>query len=196
VILDSDVIKEGNYWSNYEGSNANLTGIGDSPFIIQGTCIDNYPLMGMFTNFTFQYKGQSYFLSTICNSTISNFEFNESDGMVGFDVVGLNGTLGFCRIAVPVTLVQNGYTILVDGEAPNLGKSWSTSAYDYRSFLYANTGATMKVTVDLGLSGEGSSPSFLVPVLIVVCSVAIVSIAIVLARGNLGKKVKSSRKQI
>jgi hypothetical protein len=148
--------------------------------------------MGIFTNFTIDYEKQSYFLSTICNSTISNFEFDESNGRIGFDVIGRNGTVGFCRIAMPVTLIQNECIILVDGKVPLVfGKNWSTSTYGYRCFVYANTGVTRKVTIELELPEGGTSPSFLVPALIAVSLVAIVLILITLIRGNLGEKIRS-----
>jgi len=35
----------GNYWSNYEGKDANNDGIGDSPYILDSTNQDKYPLM-------------------------------------------------------------------------------------------------------------------------------------------------------
>ncbi|MCL4429662.1 MAG: hypothetical protein M1167_02805 [Chloroflexi bacterium] len=35
----------GNYWADYNGSDANHDGVGDTPYIIDKTNIDNYPLM-------------------------------------------------------------------------------------------------------------------------------------------------------
>jgi parallel beta-helix repeat protein len=38
-------VSEGNYWSNYEGADANHDGIGDTPYVIDANNTDNYPLM-------------------------------------------------------------------------------------------------------------------------------------------------------
>jgi parallel beta-helix repeat protein len=183
-ILDNGV--EGNYWSDYNGSDTDLDGIGSSA--ING---DNHPLMGMFANFTVNYATQIYFLSTICNSTISNFEFNESNGNIGFDVIGSNGTLGFCRIAVPLTLIQNESTILLDGNSLLLLRDRNDSTYNYRCFLYDNTGVTRKITVLLKLPEGVTPPSFLVPALIAVSLVAIVLVSIILIRGSSRKEIRS-----
>jgi parallel beta-helix repeat protein len=188
VILDNGV--EGNYWSDYEGSDTNLDGIGDSQ-LATGFFTDRYPLMGIFTNFTIDYEKQSYFLSTICNSTISNFEFDESNGKIGFDVIGRNGTVGFCRIAMPVTLIQNKCIILLDGNFLQPLRNWTTSTYGYRCFLYNNTGVTRKVTIEFELPEGRTSPSFLVPVLVAASLVAIVLVSIILMRGSLGKEIRS-----
>ncbi|MCW3983857.1 MAG: hypothetical protein NWE96_07655 [Candidatus Bathyarchaeota archaeon] len=37
--------KEGNYWSTYQGLDSNNDGIGDSPFYLDSTHLDQYPLM-------------------------------------------------------------------------------------------------------------------------------------------------------
>ena len=49
--------------------------------------IDNYPLMGMFIDFN---ATSDHLIQTICNSTISGFQFNGTATM--FDVSGENGT--------------------------------------------------------------------------------------------------------
>jgi len=37
--------REGNYWDDYNGTDSNRDGIGDTPYVINGENIDNYPLM-------------------------------------------------------------------------------------------------------------------------------------------------------
>jgi hypothetical protein len=40
--------KEGNYWSDYNGSDADGDGIGDTPYVIDTNRSDRYPLMALF----------------------------------------------------------------------------------------------------------------------------------------------------
>jgi nitrous oxidase accessory protein NosD len=37
--------KEGNYWDDYNGTDGNRDGIGDTPYVINGVNVDNYPLI-------------------------------------------------------------------------------------------------------------------------------------------------------
>ena len=41
----------GNYWDDYNGSDTNGDGIGETPYIIDGNNSDNYPLIERFENY-------------------------------------------------------------------------------------------------------------------------------------------------
>ena len=44
-VVAWDFMGSGNYWSDYGGSDSNDDGIGDTPYLISGGGVDNYPLM-------------------------------------------------------------------------------------------------------------------------------------------------------
>lgn len=53
VIFDNG--EEGNYWSDYNGTDADSNGIGDTPYVIDEVRQDNYPLMEPFVISGFQF---------------------------------------------------------------------------------------------------------------------------------------------
>jgi parallel beta-helix repeat protein len=168
TILDDGA--EGNYWSDYKGVDANpRDGIADSKYLG-----DNYPLMGVFKNFTFTYKSQTYFLSTICNSTISNFQFDESHKKISFNVSGQNATRGFCRIATFIN-----HTVLVDDNAPSYFRNWTISQKVYGYFIYEHTNASREVTIGLKFPEDrGSSPFPIMEMVVIVIILIVVMLTI------------------
>jgi rhodanese-related sulfurtransferase len=114
---------EGNFWSNYEGVDANHDGIGDTPYIINSGNRDNYPLMGMFQSFT---TSLNYNVDVVSNSTISEFQYIESNRTIELQVSNTtaNQTVGFCRISIPHSLIDptNGpISVVIDnGQTPVL----------------------------------------------------------------------------
>jgi parallel beta-helix repeat protein len=145
-ILDSfhnswNGTNEGNYWSDYNGTDGNQDGIGDIPYVIDANNTDYHPLMGMFSQFEITELARNYTVTTICNSTITNFAYGILyAGAISFNTTGPEGTEGFCRIVIPNALFHN-YTILIDGSPPLMQKELplSNSTYTYVYFTFSNT---------------------------------------------------------
>jgi len=109
---------EGNYWSSYDEPDADRDGIGENWLEIDENNTDRYPLMGAFSIFDSS-LGHVY---TICNSTISDFQcYYDSENQTNVIKFNVNETegLGFCRTCIPHTILNETYTVLVDGDQPD-----------------------------------------------------------------------------
>jgi parallel beta-helix repeat protein len=111
---------EGNYWNDYEGQDLDGDGIGDAPYTIDSYVQDNYPLMGSFSDFKIVLEEETYSVTTISNSTISDFKFQigkeTGNKIISFNATNVNGAFGFCRIKIPTALMKYPNIILVDSE--------------------------------------------------------------------------------
>ena len=134
----------GNYWSDYNGTDLysgpyqNVTGsdgIGDTPYVIDANNTDDYPLMGMFSDFS---VAQGVDVQVMSNSTVSDFQFNGT--AILFNVSGVNGTTGFCNVHVPTSLLNGTLSVFVNGTQVQyslLPSSNSTQTYLY--FTYGHS---------------------------------------------------------
>jgi len=133
---------EGNHWSLYRGVDADQDGIGDTPYEVGEDNVDNHPFMGAFSDFTVTLGEKNYSITIISNSTISQFSFNPDDEKISFMAAEENGTMGFLRIAVPNTLLQNlhggNLSFLINGEQPVLKRRWADEIYTYLYFSDVN----------------------------------------------------------
>jgi len=134
----------GNYWSDYDGTDSysglyqNETGsdgIGDTPYLIDANETDNYLLLGMFSEFN---ATSEHHVKTICNSSISNFQYNGT--AICFNVTGKTNTTGFCRICTPRALMNETYQVFVNGtevQCNLLPCSNTTHSYLYFSYNHS-----------------------------------------------------------
>jgi parallel beta-helix repeat protein len=152
-VWDNGNSSGGNFWSNYNGTDSDNDGFGETPCNVGPELagnIDHYPLMGMFNSFN---ATTQYSVQTVCNSTISDFQFNGT--AIAFNATGENGTTGFCRIYVPTALIKGTFTVFVNGtEVPYtlLPESDSTNSYLY--FTYSHSTEQIIITPEF--------PSFLI----------------------------------
>jgi len=113
---------EGNYWSNYHGTDTNLDGIGDTPYYVDQNRKDSCPLMAPFQHFTLTAENYSHKINVICNSTISNLQY-DYDLDTKTNVICLKAAdtknESFCRITIPHALVEPPYTIAIGDDSPS-----------------------------------------------------------------------------
>jgi parallel beta-helix repeat protein len=112
-LLDNGM--EGNYWSDYGGFDKNKDGIGDTPYVIDANNTDRYPLMGRFFGFPAVLEAEEYEVAVISNCSISDFEYSVEVQTLKFRVLGLNGTVCFCRVMFPRPVLTGPYMVVVDG---------------------------------------------------------------------------------
>jgi hypothetical protein len=114
---------EGNYWSNYTGVDTDLNGIGDTPYIMNPTDRDNYPLMGPFYSIN---TPLNQTVDVVSSSSIDDFEYVEFNNTIMLHVTNTstNEAVGFCRVRIPHSLMEpsNGsISVVIDsGQTPVL----------------------------------------------------------------------------
>lgn len=105
---------EGNYWSEFNGSDENEDGISDTSYLINEGNEDTYPLMGPLTRFRIAVGTQSYTINVLCNSTISDFKHLRypatRTNSLSFQVSGKANNI-FCRICISHSLIEPPYKV-------------------------------------------------------------------------------------
>jgi parallel beta-helix repeat protein len=149
-IWDDGYPSGGNYWSDYTAVDSNFDGIGDTQYVIDPNNIDNYPLMGQFSDFTATPENH---VQAICNSIISGFQFNGT--AIIFNVSGEVGTTGFCRICIPTALICSPLKVLIDEiEIPYTLLPCSNNTHSYLYFTYVHS------THEIVITSETPPPTY------------------------------------
>jgi parallel beta-helix repeat protein len=183
--------KEGNYWSQYNGVDHDCDGIGDTPYVIDGNNQDNYPLMTPITFFDAgTWGGENYKVNVVSNSTVSDFVFDPEDDRIKFDVKGERWTSGFCRVTIPKELLsaKSEWIVLVDKSSvtPSVDEDEnSTCLY----FTYHFPSYYIHSTKTVEIIGTDAIPEF--PSCIILPLFATATLAVIICRNRLRRKVKS-----
>ena len=128
----------GNYWDDYtgldDGSGGRVAGdgVGDTELPWHG--VDYYPLISPMNPLQVFWDNKLFPVLVISNSTVSSFNFDQTDNELTFNVNGPANTTGFFNVSVPTALLSGSWTVLLNGtdvtsEAVISGNQTYTSIY-------------------------------------------------------------------
>jgi parallel beta-helix repeat protein len=141
----------GNYWSNYRtlypnAAEVDSSAIWNASYVIDANNTDRYPLMGPFHTFDVgTWNGTAYSVDTVSNSTITSLSFNATLKTLTFNVTGANGTMGFCRVGIPLSFMSGEWTVTVNGTQPQNLNITTYGNYTYVYFTYHHSTETVQI---------------------------------------------------
>jgi len=131
-----DYLGEGNYWSAYDGADANNDGIGDVPYTFDQYNKDNFPLRGFFKSFHIVWEETAYPVHIISNLAISNISLFQPEKSVALDVWTEDNEAAFCRVTIPTDLLGSPYHVLVSGSQVSDLTEKSNGTHAFLFFTY------------------------------------------------------------
>lgn len=111
-----------------------------------------------FTDFSVPWNLETYHVTTVSNSTIAGFNFNQPSKQISFNVTGPSGTVGFCNITIPKTLLKaeplENWAVTIDDSPPLSLSRTENATHASLYFTYNHSTHTVKII------GTGVIPEF------------------------------------
>jgi hypothetical protein len=89
------------------------------------------------------WDSQVFYVNVESNSTVSDFYFNQPMKEIGFNVTGLDGTIGFCNVTIPKTLLLSypieQWIVLIDAQTPLYFIATENETHTMLYFTYSHT---------------------------------------------------------
>jgi parallel beta-helix repeat protein len=131
---------EGNYWSDYKGVDEDGDGVGDTAHVINENNQDEHPFTVPLDPVPIIWGGAIYPVELSSNSTVFEIDFRPLQRSMSFNVTGLDGTIGFCNVTIPNSLLedlwQGNCMVFVDGKQPLTITNWTDGTFTYIYFTY------------------------------------------------------------
>jgi parallel beta-helix repeat protein len=145
---------QGNYWDDYNGTDADYDGIGDVPYLVNEEGKDNYPLMGIFTSSSILWHGTAYDVETITSSSVFALGFSQQEKSISFNLATAINETSFCHVTLPEALLGGPYRVLFEGEQISILNQESNDTHSFLYYEYPSNGGHVEIV------GETVVPEF------------------------------------
>lgn len=113
-----------------------------------------YAICGSLDTFNAIWESQTYPVTVLSNSSLSDFAFSQPNKQISFKVVGPKAMQSYCNVTIPKNLLQGNWTVQIDDSdiVPTITEN-DTHTFIYISYTHAST-HTITIT------GEWVIPEF------------------------------------
>jgi len=104
-----------------------------------------YAIVGSLQTFDVVWELQTYSVTVLSNSSLSDFEFSQPSMQISFNVTGPKTMSSFCNVTIPKSLLRGDWTVEIDGSdiVPIID---SNATHTFLYFTYTHT-STHRVTI-------------------------------------------------
>jgi len=139
---DNGSVKEGNYWSDYEGEDQNDDGFGDT---LAPHYRDRYPLIVPIQPVPVYWEQKRYDCIVLGNLTVSWLHLDKSK-QLGFNITGQ----GYCNLTIPRDLLDGAFRVLVNGTLMDVySLTWTTTHTSTHITYLSSTTQNVKVSAQI-----------------------------------------------
>jgi parallel beta-helix repeat protein len=97
--------------------------------------------------FDINWNATNYPVAINSNSTVTNFNFNQTESEIKFDVTGSPDTTGYCNVTLPNSLLWGYFTVYVDGtEVPYMKTTNGTHTFLFFTYEHSTKMVQIQAT--------------------------------------------------